>query len=196
MSIERVSMKKIRELLRLKFDAKLKHRQIGKALNISAGSVSYYSQAALQAGLSWPLPDGLNDAELIKLIEPLAKQLRSQPPKKVTPNWENVQKELSKKYMTLMLLWEDYSQSHPDKSYSYAQFTRRYKAWCKKQKVTMRLEHKAGEKGFIDYAGTTIPIYCRETGEVSFKAEIFIMALGSSHYTFAYASRSQSLPDW
>lgn len=196
MSAERITMYKLRELLRLKFSAKLKHRQIGRALNISPATVSYYTQAARQAGLTWPLPEDLDDAELIKLIEPLAKQLRNQPPKKTLPKWEDIHKELQKKHMTLVLLWEDYSKANPGNHYSYSQFTRYYKAWCKKQKVSMRRKHQAGEKGFIDFAGTTIPVYCRETNVMAFKAEIFVMALGQSHYTFAYACRSQRLPDW
>lgn len=196
MTMERIKMKKLRELLRLKFDAKLKHRQIGLALNISPGTVSYYIQAATAAGLAWPLPGDLDDEALIKRIEPLAKQLRNRKPKQALPDWPSIHQELAKKHMTRMLLWEDYAKANPGRFYSYAQFTRRYNTWCKKQHLSMRLEHRAGEKSFIDYAGTTIPVYCRKTGEIAFKAEIFLMVLGLSHYTFAYACRSQSLPDW
>ena len=196
MSTERIKMKKIRELLRLKYEAKLTHRQIGRALNISPGTVSYYSQAANQAGLSWPLAPKLSDDELIQLLEPLAKQLRAPQAQYVKPEFSEIKKALSKKHMTLMLLWEDYKTLYQDQAYSYAQFTRHYKAWAKTQKVSMRLEHVAGEKGFIDYAGTTIPIYCRDTGKKLMDAQLFVMALGLSHYTFAYASQSQKLPDW
>lgn len=197
MSTERVKMSKVREVLRLKFSAKLSHRKIGRALNISPGTVSYYAQAAAQANLSWPLPAGLDDEQLSLLIEPLAKQLRkSKSLTKVKPDFTWVQRELSAKHMTEMLVWETYAKSHPNQHYSYSQFTRLYKAWLKKQKITMRLEHKAGDKGFVDYAGSTIPIYDRETQEVQFESQIFVMALGLSHYTFAYATRSQQLPDW
>ncbi len=196
MPTERIKMKKLRELLRLKFSAKLTHRQIGKALNVSPGTVSYYVQAAALAKVSWPLPESLDDEELRSLLEPMAKQLRNQPGKYVLPDWPQLHQELAIKHMTLMLLWETYAAENGQRAYSYTQFTRHYNVWRKKQKLSMRLEHKAGEKGFIDYAGTTFPIYCRETRHLLFKAQLFLMALGVSHYTFAYASRSQSLPDW
>ena len=196
MPTQRINMKKLRELLRLKFDTQLSHRQIGRALNISPGRVSYYGQAAKEIGLSWPLPAELDDDALIKKIEPLAKQLRHRPPKRVMPDYQIIHQELSRKHMTLMLLWEDYVNANPERFYSYTQFTRHYKSWCKAKRVTMRLEQVAGEKAFIDYAGTSIPLYCRQTGKVLCKSQIFIMALGLSHYTFAYASRSQQLSDW
>jgi len=189
-------MKKIRDLLRLKFSAKLNHRQIGKALNISPGTVSYYTQAAQTAGITWPIPEDMNHDALIAKIEPVAKQLRNPQSKWVMPDWSAVQKDLSVKHMTLKLLWEDYAKLHPEHAYSYTQFTRHYKSWSKKQRLTMRLEHRAGEKAFVDYAGTTLPIYSRHTNNIDFKAQLFVMALGYSHYTFAYASRSQTLSDW
>lgn len=189
-------MRKLRELLHLKFGAKLTHRQIGKALNISPGTVSYYGQAATEVGLSWPLPEGLDDNALIKLLEPKAKQLRKRLEKKVLPDWPTIHKMLAQKHMTLMLLWDEYALANGSSAYSYAQFTRHYKTWSKQQRVSMRLEHKAGDKGFIDYAGTTLPIYDRQTNTVAFQAQLFVMALCFSQYTFAYASRSQTLPDW
>ena len=196
MATKRIKMQKLRELLRLKFCAKLTHRQIGNAINISPATVSYYAQAAASAGLTWPLPTELNDDELIKRLEPLAKQLRNRPPKKVIPEWGVIRQSLSQKHMTLMLVWEGYAEQFPGQHYSYAQFTRHYKTWVKKQRVSMHLEHVPGEEGFVDYAGTTIPVYNRKTGDVDFQAQLFVMTLGASHYTFAYASRSQSLPDW
>ena len=196
MTTQRIHMKKLRELLRLKFDTRLSHRQIGRALNVSAGTVSYYVQAAIQVGLTWPLPNDLDDKALIQAIEPVAKQLRTRPSKPILPPWNSIHRALSQKHMTLMLLWEDYVKENPQRHYIYTQFTRLYKSWSQSQQVTLRLEHKAGEKGFIDYAGTTIPVYCRETSDIDFHAQIFLMVLGLSHYTFAYATRSQQLPDW
>lgn len=196
MSTERIKMKKLRDLLRLKLEQKLPHRLIGKALNVSPGTVSYYSQAALKVGLTWSQITQINDRELNDLLEPLAKQLRNRPVKKYKPDYIAIHKSLSQKHMTLTLQWEEYREAYPNRHFSYAQFTRLYKAWCKKNKITMRIEHRAGEKAFIDYAGSTIPILCRETGVKLFDAQIFLMTLCSSHYTFAYASRSQKKEDW
>ncbi len=165
------------------------------SVGISPATVSNYSQAAQKAGLSWPLPTSLSDEELIARIEPVAKQLRHQSSSKVMPCWPEIAKALTTKHMTLRLLWEDYAAAHGKKAYSYTHFTRGYKAWSKRQKVSLRLTHKAGEKAFIDYAGTTIAVLNHD-GTVAFHAHLFVMALGLSHYTFAHACRSQQLPDW
>lgn len=199
MPMERIVMKKIRQLLRLKFESQLSHRAIGRALNISPGTVSYYSQAAIQLGLSWPLPEDLEgDNDLTVLLEPVAKQLRQTTGRYHQPNWPEIHEALSHKHMTQMLQWEDYKKTIPSgkQHYSYAQFTRRYKAYAKKQKLSMRQSHTPGEHAYIDYAGTTIPIYCRKTQRVLFNAQLFLMVLGASNYTFVYATQSQKLPDW
>jgi len=197
MSRERTVMKKLRPLLRLKFESKLTHRQIGRALNISPGSVSYYVQAAVALGVNWPLPESMeNDDVLMEKIEIHAKHLRKTKQQKEQPDWATIHQELNKRHMTLMLLWEDYKTLHGKNVHSYSQFTRLYKKWCKQKKVSMRFEHTAGEKAFIDYAGSTLPIYCRQSKKILFHAQLFIMTLGLSDYTFAYASRSQKLPDW
>ena len=192
----RIHMKKLRELIRLKFDAKLTHRQIAAALNISPSTVSHYASAAAKMNLTWPLPDTLDDDALTETLEPHAKQLRQGVPFSNAPDWSAIHAELANKHVTQMLLWEEYQQQATGKVYSYSQFTRCYKKWCKQKKVTMRISHTPGEKAFIDYAGATISIYCRQTQEVQFKAQLFVMVLGASDYTFIHASKSQQLPDW
>ena len=196
MTMKRLCMRKLRELLRLKFDAELTHRQIGRALNISPGTVCHYAQAAIALGLTWPLPESLDDDALSQQLEPYAKQLRKAKSDRIVPDWKNVHEELSKKHMTLAVIWEDYAKLNHGKAYSYSQFSRLYKIWCKQHKVTMRLDHIPGDKAFIDYAGDTIPIYCHQTKQVLFNAQLFLMVLGASDYTFAYATASQKLPDW
>lgn len=196
MATKRIKMKKLRELYRLKFELKLSHRCIGRALNISPGTVSYYTQAVDSLGLDWLKIKPLDDDKLTELITPLAKQLRHNTHKKQIPDYQYIHDTLSQKHMTLMLLWEEYVQATPEPHYSYAQYTRLYKKWAKKQKLTFRIKHNAGEKVYVDYAGSTIPICCRNTGKILFKAQIFIMALGLSQYTFAFASRSQKKADW
>ena len=196
MTMPRIAMKKLRELLRLKFAAKLTHRQIGAALNVSASTVSDYARAALAANLGWPLPEGLDDEALTQQLEPHARQLRQGLAISIEPDWQSIHGELANKHVTLRLLWEEYRRCSPSQSYSYSQFTRRYKKWCKKKKVTLRLSHTPGEKGFIDFAGAVIPIYCRHSRQVLFNAQLFVMVLGASDYTFIHASKSQQLSDW
>ena len=111
------------------------------------------------------------------------------------PDWNAVSKELRFKGVTKHLLWEEYTQQHPNRSYSYSQYCHHFAEWLKAQKRSMRQIHKAGEKLFVDYAGKTMPVVCQSTGEVRF-AQIFVAVMGASNHTFCEATWSQSLPDW
>jgi transposase len=110
------------------------------------------------------------------------------------PDWEYIHKELKKKNVTLFLLWQEYKETYPD-GYEYSWFCRHYKEWSGKIDVAMRFNHRAGEKLFVDYAGHTIPIIDKRTGEIR-EAQIFVATLGASNYTYAEATWTQSLPDW
>jgi transposase len=96
--------------------------------------------------------------------------------------------------VSLQLLWEEYQQSQPQ-GYRYSQFCELYRQWRRKLDLVLRQEHRAGEKMFVDWAGATIPIYDRETGEAK-PASLFVAALGASSYTFARATLSQDLANW
>jgi len=109
------------------------------------------------------------------------------------PDWQKVQCELRRPHVTLMLLWHEYKESFPD-GYGYSQFGERYLAWHRQVDVVMRRHHKAGEKLFVDFAGRRIAIHDERSGQVSFGAELFVAALGSSGYLYAEATRSQELP--
>ena len=111
------------------------------------------------------------------------------------PDWASVHQELKLKHMTKQLLWEEYTQQYPNRCYSYSQYCDLYRQWRQKQKHSMRQTHKAGERYFVDYCGPTVPIINPDTGE-TYGAQIFVGVLGASNYTFAEATRSQSLPDW
>jgi transposase len=107
---------------------------------------------------------------------------------------EYLYKEMKRRGVTLQLLWYEYRKGNPE-GYQYSQFCHHYRLWTKKLDVTLRQEHRAGEKLFVDYAGQTVPIVDPSTGEVM-QAQIFVAALGASNYTFAEASRAQDLPSW
>ena len=111
------------------------------------------------------------------------------------PDWSEVCRELKSKGLTKLLLWEEYSQQYPNRSYSYAQYCYLYQDWLKRQKRSMRQTHKAGEKLFVDYAGKTVPIVRNGPGDVR-HAQIFVSALGASNMTFCEATWTQGLPDW
>ena len=110
------------------------------------------------------------------------------------PDWARAHQELKQKGVTLFLLWQEYRAAHPD-GYQYSWFCERYRAWRGKLDVVMRQDHRAGEKLFVDYAGQTVPVTDRATGEIR-DAQVFVAVLGASNYTYAEATWSQALPDW
>ena len=193
MPTEKLSMRKIKQILQLHHESGLSRRAISVAVGTSYGSVANYLNRAEKAGISWPLSDDLDERDLGRLLFP------SQPSTKhrrfVEPDYPNIHQDLKQKGVTKLLLWEEYRQSHPDDGYSYAQFCHRYKAWQGKQATSMRQSHKAGEKLFVDYCGPTVPIVNPDTGEC-YSAQIFVAVLGASNYTFACASKSQNQADW
>ena len=184
-------MRKIKEVLRLKYEANLSCRQIAASLKMSVGVISKYTQAAELAGLSWPLPDGVDDATLEARLFPLATPVREH----VMPDCAHIHQELKRKGVTLLLLWEEYRASCAGSSYQYAQFCVYYRQYRSRLKLSMRQIHKVGEKLFVDYSGDGVPIVDPQTGEIR-PAQIFVAVLGASGYTFAEATMSQKLPDW
>lgn len=189
MTMERTTMRKIREVLRLKYAHDLSYSQIGRSCNISGECARQYVKRAEQAGLSWPLKE-MSDSELEEHLFKDAKQALQVP----HPNWLVVHQELMKKGVTLMLLWEEYKEVHPH-GYEYSRFCELYRTFKSKLHPTMRQTHKAGENLFVDFSGLTIPWVDRLTGEI-YKAEIFVAVLGASNYTYVEACESQSLPCW
>jgi transposase len=188
-------MRKLKEILRLKFDCGLKHRQIERAVGVSIGAVSKYCGLAERVGLSWPVLEGLDDCEIERLLQPAAHAVA--PALRIEPDYAQVHRELKRKGVTLTLLWEEYRGEHPgEPTYRYTQFTQRYRDFAASLKRSMRQTHLAGEKLFVDYAGQTVPIWDEKTGGVAFAGQIFIAVLGASNYTFACATARQSMGDW
>ena len=185
-------MRKIKEVLRLKWDQKLTNRQIAKSCSISHTTVREYHLRAELAGLSWPLDPKLDDTAIEHLLFPRCR--KPGPNKRQMPNMKYLYQELKRKSVTLQLLWYEYKQSNPE-GYQYSQFCNRYRQWSKKLDITLRQEHRAGEKMFVDYAGQTVPIIDPCSGEIR-KAHIFIAVLGASSYTYAQATLAEDLPSW
>ncbi len=192
MSQKRLSMRKIEEVLRLKYEVGLTHRAIAQSCSISPSTVSEYVTHAKAAGISWPLPEGITNEQLNELLFP--KRASSAGRNIPQPDWAEIHQELRRKSVTLSLLWVEYRQEYPT-GYGYSQFCHHYRQWAKQLKPMMRQKHRAGEKLFIDYAGQTMSVVDPETGEVR-EAQIFVAVLGASNYTYAEAHESQSLPNW
>ena len=186
-------MRQLREILRLRLHAGLSLRPIRTSLRLSLGAVQHVSSKATEMKLDWETVCKLDDQQLAQLFYPQSDTRVSNIFQ--IPDWLDARQELSRKGLTKLLLWEEYTQQYPNRSYSYPQYCHLYGEWLSKQRRSMRQVHIAGEKLFVDYAGQTMPIVQPDTGEVRY-AQIFVAVLGASNYTFAEATWSQSLPDW
>lgn len=191
MTRERIPMRTIKEVLRLKWSCGLGRRAIAKSCGIAKSTVIEYLRRAEKAGLSWPLPAELDDAALEHLLFPPV--IVSESPRPL-PVWADIHRELARKNVTLMLLWDEYKAQYPE-GYQYSQFCDLYRAYAKKLDISMRQVHHAGEKLFVDYCGQTVPVIDKSTGEVH-DCQVFVAVLGASNYTYAEATYTQGLPDW
>jgi len=192
MPAKRLSMRQVKEVLRLKWACGLSDRQIAHSLRISRPTVADYVQRAKDAGLCWPLPEDLDDDVLERRL--FKRTVQKPPAKRPLPDWSQVHRELKRKGVTLVLLWQEYKATTPD-GLQYSQFCEAYRQWAKRLDPVMRQRHRAGETLFVDYAGQTLPVVDPHTGEIR-DVSIFIAVLGASNYTYVEATWSQGLPDW
>ena len=189
---ERLSVRKIREVLRLKWEAGQSNRAIARSCGVSHSTAREYLRRAKVAGLSWPLPETLDEDQLYRRLFP-----KPAPPSErviLEPDWEHIHTELRRKGVTRRLLWLEYREAHPD-GYGHSRFCEVYRLWAKKLDPPMRLSHKAGEKMYVDYAGQTVRLIDPETGEIR-EAHIFVATLGASNYTYTEAQWTQELSNW
>ena len=186
-----IPMRKVREILRLKYEAKLSHGKIAKVLGISKGVVTKYVALAQAKGIDWPVPEEQDDATLERLLFQPEKPVAG----KAEPNWFELHTELKRKGVTLRLLWEEYTATHGAVAYRYSRFCELYRQWHGRQKRSMRQQHLAGEKLFIDYCGPTVDVVDGATGQIR-PTQIFVAVLGASNYTYAEATWSQGMSDW
>jgi transposase len=183
-------MKKVREVLRLSALG-LSSRQIARSLQVARTTVVDYLGRARVAGITWPLPEDVDDDELARrLFVKRAEKRRNRP----LPDYSYVHTEVRRKHVTLMLLWQEYKRQHPD-GYQYSQFCERYGLWAGKLSVWMRQEHRGGDKLFVDYSGDGIPWTDPKTGE-RHEAQLFVAVLGASNFIYAEVSHTQQLRDW
>lgn len=193
MAQEGLSMRKVREVLRLRFGSRLSARQVAHSCGIARSTVGEYVRRAEAAGLGWPLPEAMDDAAL-----EVALFVAAAPPRggagRGMPNPAYLKQELSKKHVTLALLHDEYRKDRPD-GYGYTQFCEHARRGLRRLGLVMRQEHRAGEKLFVDWAGDKIRIVQADTGEVAY-ASLFVAVLGCSSYTFAEAMADETSPNW
>jgi transposase len=194
MPAERVPMRQAREIIRLKFSAGVPTREIGRRLGLAPSTVRETLNRLASAGLSWPLREGISDAELETALYANRRSKRGHR-RHAEPDWPAVHRELKRKHVTLLIVWDEYIAANPG-GYSYSRFCELYRGFEAKLSVTMRQTHVAGERLFVDYAGDGVPVVVdRHTGELR-KAQVLVAVLGASSFTFAFASWTQTLPDW
>lgn len=150
---KRIAMRKIREILRLRFEVGLSLRQISRCADVSTGTIQKMLKRLEAFGVSWPLPEEMTEPRLASLLYP---ESDSRPGALEDPDWATIHMELRKNGVTRHLLWEEYCQRMPVRAYSYSQFCCHYHTWSQSQKRSMR-QHVAGEKLFIDYCGLAVP---------------------------------------
>jgi transposase len=167
-------------------------RQIARGVSVSRPTVSFYLDEAARQGLTFDRVNALSDEEIDGLLT--SRELGRPKQGRALPDWEYIHREMTKKSVTIQLLWREYKESYPE-GYQSSQFCDLYRAWRKGLDLSMRQTHKAGERMFVDYAGQTIPIHDPSTGEVR-QAQIFVAVLGLSNYTYSEATLDQSLPSW
>jgi len=188
----RLTMRKVREVLRLSWDCKLSHRLVAISCSISRSTVQDYIHRANAAGLNWPLPDDLDDNKLEQLLFPRKAIARKERPE---PDFNTIAQRLKRKGVTLGLEWERYKQEFPETGYSYQQFCNLHRQWAKTVSVVMRQQHQAGHKTFSDFAGKKLAFTDRHTGLIH-PAHLFVSVLGASNYTFAEAFHSENAEAW
>ncbi len=192
MPAERLSMRKVREVLRLKYACRASERVIARSMGIGRTAVGEYIRRAAVVGITWPIPVELDDAALErKLFAPAG---YNPPRSKPLPDWNRVHAELRRRGVTLALLWQEYRAEEAD-GYGYSRFCDLYGEWRRGITATMRQTHAAGEKLFVDFAGDTMPVLDALTGEAR-GCKIFVAVLGASNYTYAEARFSEALPEW
>ena len=192
MPAKRAPMRKVREVLRLRHALGVSERQIAVTIGISRSTVGEYIRRAAVIGVTWPIPEGLDDTELERRL--FTSPTFDEKPARPLPDWSHVHKELKRRAVTLLLLWEEYRAEHTD-GYGYSRFCDLYRDWCKTISPTMRQTHAAGEKLFVDFAGDTVPVFDAAIG-IERRAHIFVAVLGASNYTYAEARWSEGLADW
>ncbi len=193
MPTERLSMRRIRQVLQLHFGARASARVIAGEVGVGRSTVQDYLTRAGAAGLGWPLPPDLTDEALEQRLFP-APSSKPGARRHPEPDWAALVREMKRPGVSLLILWEEYGAAHPE-GYGYSRFCELYRAFEHRLSPTMRQTHVAGHKAFVDYSGKKVAIADALTGEIRM-AEIFVAVLGASNLTYAEATWTQTLPDW
>ena len=192
MAQNKLTMRQIQEILRLKHQNQLSIREIARSCGLPTSTIGDYLKRAELAGLGWPLPEGQSEKELLQLL--MAHPAVEPALGLALPDWPYIHKELGRKRVTLFLLWQEYSKGQPE-GYCYSRFCQLYRRWAGALEPVLRQVHLPGEKMFVDWAGQTVEIHSAQDGSVS-AGHLFVAVLGASNKTFAEAFENEKLAAW
>jgi transposase len=192
MAQNKLSMHQIQEILRLKHQNKLTVREIARSCGLPASTVGDYLQRAAAAHITWPLPEGWSEKELLQKL--MATPVEQTSVGAASPDWANLRKELGRKGVTLRLLWQEYLQADPQ-GYGYSRFCELYRRWADTLDPVLRQVHHPGEKLFVDWAGQKVEIHNAQDGSIA-EAHLFVAVLGASNKTYAEAFADEKLGSW
>ncbi len=188
-----IAMNKLRTTIRLYTEGKSK-RFISNQLSLSRNTVIKYIDRFVSLKLTYEEVYNMPDKELFNLFQiPVSRDL-SPKLKSLHDFFPLVERQLKRPGMTLLLLWEQYISNHPD-GYGKTQFYSYYRRWKGTMSPSMRIEHKAGDKMYVDYTGKKLQLVDHKTGEC-LEQEVFVAILGSSQLIYCEASASQKKEDF
>jgi transposase len=186
-----MKLRDIKKIIRLYYLTKLSFRAIGKSLNTPKSTIADYINRFNKSGLSLLDLDSRTEDDIYQALFPDESKRPAQRLHKMLPDWVQMHLELKKKFVTKELLWNEYKDMYPDNHYGYTHFCNLFKAWQKRIHVSMRINHKAGEKMFLDFSGLKWEIIDKNTGEAT-EVDILVATLAASGYTYAKATRDQT----
>lgn len=186
-------MRKVRDLLKLKYEQKCSARQASKIVGMGKTAASEYLAGFKASGLDYSSVQSITDSELLNAIS-ASKQTENPRYTDLSEQFTYIEKELKRTGVTLELLWKEYKASRTY-YYGYSQFCHHYYLWRKEKKVSMRMEHKAGDKMFVDFTGKKLATTNPDTGEIT-EYEVFVSVLGASQLSYIEAVPTQTKANW
>lgn len=186
-------MKKIKDILKLRFITDLSFRKISGAVNVPSSTVADYCKRFNITKIELDIFLEFEEDKIYKLLFPensIEKKYNIRP----LPDVQYIQKEIARRGVTYELLWQEYKEANPT-GYGLSQFKEHYYKYKRKLSPSMRQTHIPGINMFVDYSGMIVDVICSKTGEIS-KSQIFVAVLGASGYTFVHATASQKQEDF